>query len=60
MTQNTSGRLKRITCRLWQCDVEWLKRNHPDNYNAQIRLAVAHYVSRQRRKGAQSAKQEET
>ncbi len=54
MTQKTNGRLKKETIRLWAADVDYIKKQYPDNYNAQIRRIVGNWVIRNRNKEVQN------
>jgi len=36
--------LERMTVRVWQEDLNYMRENFPDNYNAQIRRIIADWV----------------
>lgn len=40
--------LARVNIRLHKPDLEYLKKNYPDNYNGQLRRIVAKWVARNR------------
>ena len=50
MTQRTDGQLVKLTVRLWQHDVDFLKARYSDNYNAQIRRVVGHWIIKERKR----------
>lgn len=42
--------LERVNVRIYRDDLDYLRRQFPDNYNAQLRRIIARWVARQSQK----------